>query len=516
MTQATDFSEQNRPYMSELLKHSIIFACATFISRILGLVRDGFFAHYFGTAPEYSVYLLAIGLPFYLRQMFAEGALSSAFIPLFTRKEGKEKQVFLSTAFWLLLIVTIILYDIVLIFSGQISFVLGSGLTPEMRDLMSFLLKITFPFITFISLWAIISGVLNTYNMFFVTAISPALSNIVIILAVVMSGFFIPKILGPTIGFVLGGVLQLVFVLFFLRRTNMRITLDYNRTYTKEILNLFGPAFLGASVSMLNTVIDTSIATWTGDSGVSIISYALRIYQLPLSLFSVSVANSLLPKLSKAVIEKDKTSYSKNLRDSVNIILFFTVPSCIALLFLNRDIISLIFEHGSFSSQDSIAVGAVLAAYAIGLPFYSLHTIFIRTYHSKLNTKYPMYVAVVLLAVNAVLDMLFAKSLGPVGIALATSFSGIVGCVLTGFKSLKYFSLKDFTEMGKIVLASICMMSTMILDLFISDSFFLKLIKIILSCIIFFAVAYFLKVRQLNSAITLINSKFRQKHSSSK
>ncbi|HOG35151.1 MAG TPA: lipid II flippase MurJ, partial [Petrotogaceae bacterium] len=249
--------------MSELLKHSIIFACATFISRILGLVRDGFFAHYFGTAPEYSVYLLAIGLPFYLRQMFAEGALSSAFIPLFTRKEGKEKQVFLSTAFWLLLIVTIILYDIVLIFSGQISFVLGSGLTPEMRDLMSFLLKITFPFITFISLWAIISGVLNTYNMFFVTAISPALSNIVIILAVVMSGFFIPKILGPTIGFVLGGVLQLVFVLFFLRRTNMRITLDYNRTYTKEILNLFGPAFLGASVSMLNTVIDTSIATWT-------------------------------------------------------------------------------------------------------------------------------------------------------------------------------------------------------------------------------------------------------------
>jgi len=127
-----------------------------------------------------------------------------------------------------------------------------------------------------------------------------------------------------------------------------------------------------------------------------------------------------------------------------------------------------------------------------------------------------MYVAVVLLAVNAVLDMLFAKSLGPVGIALATSFSGIVGCVLTGFKSLKYFSLKDFTEMGKIVLASICMMSTMILDLFIPESFFLKLTKIILSCIIFFAVAYFLKVRQLNSAITLINSKFRQKHSSSK
>jgi Uncharacterized membrane protein, putative virulence factor len=159
--------------MSKLLEHTFLFSLATLISRILGLVRDASFAHYFGISAQYDAYSIAILFPFFLRKIFADGALSSAFVPLFNRKDGKDAQKFFSTTFWSILIVTSLLYIPVGIFSDKIVLILGTGLPPSILDLTSFLLKISYPYIIFISLWAVITGVLNSKDIYFGPAVAP-------------------------------------------------------------------------------------------------------------------------------------------------------------------------------------------------------------------------------------------------------------------------------------------------------------------------------------------------------
>jgi len=497
--------------VSELVKHSALFAIATLMSRLLGLVRDATFAHYFGRSSQYDAYLIAIMLPFFLRRVFAEGALSSTFIPLFTQKKDTEGQKFFSTSFWLMLFVTSALYIPVFFFSDQISFILGTGFNAETLELTSFLMKFTYPFIVFISLWALVSGVLNVENSFFIPAIAPAISNITTIIGIFLSFVFLPKILGPTIGFTLGGLFQLIFVYFFMRKRKYKITFEYDRKYVKEILSLFGPSLLGVAVSTLNTVIDTNVATWTGSGGVATIQYALRLYQLPLGIFAVSVANSLLPKLAKAFKDNDRESYRKNVKESVESMMFFTVPSTIGLILLSEEIIGLVFQHGNFTYSDTVITAKVLAYYSVGLPAYSLHQIFTRTFHSRLNTKTPSYISIVMLIVNGALDIILAKYMGVAGIAIATSVSGFVGMVLTGYTSFKTFTSKDILENLKIIAAGLVMGLFIVLvkDLYSSRLF--TVLIVFTSVIIYFIFSYIFKIENAAIYAGMIKNKFIKK-----
>lgn len=495
--------------MSKLLRHTFLFSLATLISRLLGLLRDATFAHYFGISAEYDAYLVAIILPFFLRKIFADGALSSAFIPLFTRKTGKDSQVFFSTTVWFALITTVLLYIPIFFFSDQIVFVLGTGLSESTMSLTSYLLKITYPFIIFISLWAVITGVLNSKDIYFGPAFAPALSNFSSIIFIFLSSFFAPKILGPAIGFTIGGIFQFLLVFYILRKINYKITFDFNKKDLKSILNLFGPALLGVAVGTLNTLIDTNIATWTGTGGVSTIQYALRIYQLPLSIFAVSVANALLPKLSHSSSIMDDKEYNKNLKDSIELTLFFTIPSMLGLIFLNTEIVALIYQHGSFTASDTVITARTLLFYSLGLPFYSLHTIFIRIYYSRLNTKYPSFVAVVMLIINAVLDVVLAFRYGIVGIALATTIAGFVGMIMTGSKYFKTLERYDWIEILKIFMASIVMTVFIILFKDFFTSRLMILIFIFICVIVYFGSAYLFGSKKLKQAVNLIFRKIK-------
>lgn len=495
--------------MSELLTHSILFGVATLISRLLGLVRDAAFAHYFGRSEAFDAYTIAIMLPFFLRRIFAEGALSSAFIPLFSRKEKKDSQKFLSTTIWLLLLSTSIIYIFVLFFSKNIAFLLGSGLSKDTLNLSANLMKIAYPFIIFISLWAIISGVLNTKKIFFTPAVAPALTNITTILGIFFSFLFLPKILGPVIGFTIGGLLQFLFVIPALKKIGYSITFDFEKKYVKEISVLFGPALLGVAVTTLNTLVDQNIATWTGTGGVSTIQYASRLYQLPLGLFAVSVANSLLPKLSQAVHLKNEKIYSKHLKDSIEIILFLTIPSAVGLFLLSNGLIGLIYQHGNFTQADTLITGKTLAMYAIGLPFYSLYSIFVRTYHSKLNTKLPTIISIIMLIVNALLNLIFIFYIktGIYGIALATSLSGILGMVISMLPSIKHINLSTTLEIIKIIIASSLMGIFILLTQSLFNSKVLLLIQILISIFIYFGFAYLLKIKNMNQVINIFFKK---------
>ncbi|MDD3601250.1 MAG: murein biosynthesis integral membrane protein MurJ [Defluviitoga tunisiensis] len=490
--------------MSKLLEHTFLFSLATLISRILGLVRDASFAHYFGISAQYDAYSIAILFPFFLRKIFADGALSSAFVPLFNRKDGKDAQKFFSTTFWSILIVTSLLYIPVGIFSDKIVLILGTGLPPSILDLTSFLLKISYPYIIFISLWAVITGVLNSKDIYFGPAVAPALSNIVSIIFIVTSSYFIPQILGPTIGFTIGGVVEFLLVFFILKKIRFPITFDFNVQDLKPILKLFGPALLGVAVGTLNTLIDTNIATWTGTGGVSTIEYALRIYQLPLGIFAVSVANALLPKLSYSSSMKNDKEFQQTLENSIELMLFFIIPATFGLIFLNKEIIALIYQHGNFTYQDTLITSKTLLCYSLGLPFYALHTIFIRKYHSQLNTKYPSIVAVIMLLINAFLDIILAKKIGVPGIALATSISGFFGMLLTGFSTFKSLKIENWIEIIKIFGASLIMAFFIIIFKTFFYSRLWTILIVTFGALIYVITSYLLGYRKLSTAINLI------------
>jgi putative peptidoglycan lipid II flippase len=380
---------------------------------------------------------------------------------------------------------------------------LGTGLSESTMELTSYLLKITYPFIIFISLWAVATGVLNSNDIYFGPAFAPALSNLCSVVFIFLSSYFSPRILGPTIGFTVGGILQFLLVFYILRKIHFRMTLDFNFKDLKSIMNLFGPALLGVAVASLNTLVDTNIATWTGTGGVSTIQYALRIYQLPLSIFAISVANALLPKLSYSSSIKDEKEYNKNLKDSIELTLFFAIPSMFGLIFLNNEIVALIYQHGSFTFEDTLITAKTLLYYSLGLPFYSLHTIFIRTYHSKLNTRYPSLVAVVMLLVNATLDVLLAFRYGVVGIALATAISGIIGMFMTGFNIIKGLTGEDWMEIFKIFIASAVMSIFIVTSKGFFDSRLLVVLLIALSALVYFSSAYIIGSKKLKLAINI-------------
>jgi len=490
--------------MSKLLEHTFLFSLATLISRVLGLFRDAAFAHFFGISAQYDAYSIAILFPFFLRKIFADGALSSAFVPFFNRKNGEDAQVFFSTTFWSVLIITSLLYIPVSIFSDKIVLVLGTGLSPSIKSLTSFLLKISYPYIIFISLWAVITGVLNSKDIYFGPAFAPALSNIVIIIFIFISPYFVPQILGPTIGFTIGGIVEFLLVFFLLKKIRFPITLDFNVHDLKPILKLFGPALLGVAVGTLNTLIDTNIATWTGTGGVSTIEYALRIYQLPLGIFAVSVANALLPKLSYSASVKNEKEFQQTLESSLELMLFFIIPATFGLIFLNKEIIALIYQHGNFTYQDTLITAKTLLCYSLGLPFYALHTIFIRKFHSQLNTKYPSIVAAIMLLINAVLDVLLSIKIGVAGIALATSISGIFGMILTGYSTFKSLDFQNWIEILKIFGASLLMSLFILIFKNLFTSRLWTILLIVLGALVYIASTYLLGYKKLSTAIKLV------------
>lgn len=494
--------------MSEIMKFTAIFASATMVSRFLGLFRDVLFAYYFGRSGEYDAYIIAILLPFFLRRIFAEGAFSTVFIPLYTRKKGKDADLFASTAINLLIILTFTIYIFVFFFSPIFAKILGGGLEKEYLILASKLMKITFPFITFISIWSIFSGILYNENIFFISAISPALTNVFTILGIVFSYIFSIRIYGPTIGFLLGGFFQMLALMIYLNKKGyFHYHFSLRKDYVKEIMGMFIPAFFGVAISHINSIVDTNVASWTGEGGVSTIQYALRLYQLPLAIFSVSIANVVLPRLSKLSFNNKKEAFVKEFKEAILISLFLTIPASSGLIVLSREIIKLIYQRGSFTENDTIITAFTLITYSIGIIFYSIHGILVRNYYSKLNTKKPTKISFIMVSINIILDIILAKFMGVAGIGLATSISGFIGMIILGWEFFYHFKKEDYIELIKIFFSSLIMVLTLIVlkSKYESDLYTLFLVFIGGLCYLIFS--YILKIKYLKNILKIIKKK---------
>ncbi|KAF2956376.1 murein biosynthesis integral membrane protein MurJ [Marinitoga sp. 38H-ov] len=495
--------------MSDIMKFTAIFASATMISRFLGLFRDILFAYYFGRSGEYDAYIIAILLPFFLRRIFAEGAFSTVFIPLYTRKNNKEANIFASTAINLLIIITLGLYFLVFLFSPIFSKILGSGLSEEYLSLSSNLMKISFPFITFISIWSILSGILYNKEKFFISAVSPSLTNVFTILGIIFSSYFQIRIYGPTIGFLLGGFFQLLFVYIYLKRKNIfHYHFILKKEYISEIIGMFIPAFFGVAISHINSIVDTNVASWTGEGGIATIQYALRLYQLPLAIFAVSIANVILPRLSKLSLNDRKDDFISEFKEGILVSLFLTIPASSGMIILSKEIIKLIYQRGNFTWEDTKITAFTLVMYSIGIIFYSIHGILVRNYYSKLNTKTPTIISFVMVAINIVLDIVLAKLIGVAGIALATSISGILGVIILGWDFYTHFNKNDIIIIIKMIFSTI----VMIITIYFLKSFYMSnlytIFLILIGIISYIITSYLLKIKYLNEIMNFIKKRY--------
>ncbi|MCD6159214.1 MAG: murein biosynthesis integral membrane protein MurJ [Kosmotoga sp.] len=452
---------------NKVLKGTLAFGLATMISRVTGLLRDAFFAGYFGTSNQYDAYLVAIMIPFFLRKIFAEGALSLTFVPMFVekRRESIERAFeFASTVLLLVISVTSIISVTGVVFSTPVTRVFAGGFDPEVILLTSKLMKITFPFVLLVSTWSVFYGVLNSFDAYFLAALSPAFINLSTITGIALSRHFNPPILGPTIAFVVGGGIQVLAVITAAKKKGFRFKARFNKKDAREFLKIFGLTMISPAIAQVNSLVDTRVATELGSGAVSSLQYAMRLYQLPLGIFGISVATVVLAELSKYI--KNTEKFNETLWTSLETLLYFILPATLGLIVLSKEIVSLLFQRGAFSYIDTLNTARILRIYAVGLPFYGLFNIFSRVHYSRQNPRFPSLIAALMAGINIVLDIVLGLSYGPVGIAWATAIAGIFGFlsvslqVLLAVKATK----SQLYELLKITMASLIMAITLFIE----------------------------------------------------
>ena len=422
-----------------LARSAGIFGLATITSRILGLARDQVLAYYFGAGDANDAFRVASRIPNLVRDLFAEGAMSAAFVPTFTRQltlHGREKSWRLaSSVINALLLVTGVIVVLGIIFAAPLVRLFASDFSavPGKLELTIYLTRIVFPFLTLVAVAAVLMGMLNSLGHFFVPALSPAMFNVAV---VVMSLGLIPfsdalgvqPITIVAIATLVGGLGQLVIQWPPLRKEGFRYqpVLDFKDEGLHKVLLLMGPGTIGMAATQINVFVNTVLATGEGSGAVSFLDFAFRLMYLPIGLFGVSIATAATPAISRMVAEQDFGRIRSTLASALGLMLFLNLPATVGLIVLAVPIVSVIFEHGQFTSSDTINTAAALQLYAIGLIGYSIVRIISPTFYALGRSRVPVMVSAASVLVNIVLNVMLVQSLGYRGLALGTSITAII------------------------------------------------------------------------------------------
>ncbi|MGO2010671.1 murein biosynthesis integral membrane protein MurJ [Pseudoalteromonas sp.] len=452
----------------------------TMISRILGLVRDAVVANLLGASAAADVFLFANRIPNFLRRLFAEGAFAQAFVPVLSdikEQQGDDKVRFFvaqaaGTLGTILLLVTI--FGVVA--SPVIAALFGTGWfidwwqggpDADKFELASSLLKFTFPYLFFVSLVALSGAVMNVYNRFAVAAFTPVLLNISIILcAIFLHDKFSVGAYSLAIGVFVGGVVQLLFQLPFLYRAKMLAPprWGWQDENVKKVRKLMLPALFGVSISQINLLLDTVIASLLMTGSIAWLYYSDRLIEFPLGLFGIGIATVILPSLSKLHSSKKGSDFQDTLDWGVRFVIFLGIPAMVGLMVISPLIITVLFDHGAFSSDEIDHVKAVsfgVMAYSVGLVSFMLIKVLAPGFYSRQDTKTPVKIGVITLVLNMVFNIMLAPFIGYLGLALATSMSASCNAFLL-YRQLKKEQVYQFSSMSgwftlKCIAASIVM-----------------------------------------------------------
>jgi putative peptidoglycan lipid II flippase len=441
-----------------------IVSIAVMFSRVLGLLREMIFSYFFGAGFLYDAYVVAFRIPNVLRDLFAEGALSVAFVKVFTdyqiNKSEKEAWRLASLVLNLLAVVMSVICIVGIIFSKQFVGLIAAGFSPEKAALATTLTQIMFPFIMLVALAALAMGVLNTKGVFGVPASASTVFNIVSILfglglAYYLSGGgwskspdknLIPDvasqwaIIGMAIGTLIGGAAQFFMQVPSLLRVGFRFSpvLSFADEGVRKVMALMGPAIIGTSAVQINVMLNTYFVSGI-EGAQGWLSYSFRLMQLPIGLFGVAVGTAAIPVMSRLAAEGKTKEFRDTISSSMNLVFLMTLPSACGLVVLGEPIVRLIYERGAFSSTATSMTAAALAGYAIGLTGYAAIKILSPAFYALNDAKTPMVISLVSIAVNLVGAYGMREWLshygvtpetpggyGHVGVALATSLVALV------------------------------------------------------------------------------------------
>lgn len=456
-----------------LLKSAATVGGFTLISRVLGFVRDQLVAFAIGTGPVAEAFFVAQRFPNLFRALFAEGAFNSAFVPLFAKHiegEGmKSAHDFAREVFAVLLTWLVLFSAVAMIAMPLIMYVLAPGFAadPTKFNLAVDLTRITFPYLLFMSLTALQSGVLNSLHRFTAAAAAPILLNLVMIASNVVAWYWGTGN-SPATGYIFAwgiffsGIAQYSLLAIACRRAGMPLIprLPKLTPDVKRVITLSVPGIVSGGVTQINLMIGTMIAT-TVDRGVSYLYYADRLYQLPLGVIVVAIGVVLLPDLSRRLRAGDTEGAERSQNRALEMSLFLTIPAAIALMAIPGLILQTVFEHGAFHHGDTLNVAPAVLAYAMGLPAYSVIKVFQPGFYAREDTATPMRFAIVSVVVNIALSLVLSRFLGHVGIALAASISAWLNALQLGVTLTRrgYFTADQRLRqrLPRIVLAGLLM-----------------------------------------------------------
>jgi len=536
-----------------------IVSIAVMFSRLLGLVREMIFARYFGAGFLYDAYVVAFRIPNVLRDLFAEGALSVAFVKVFTdyqiNKSEKEAWRLASLVLNLLAVVLSVVCIVGIIFSRQFVNLIADGFSPEKAALASTLTQIMFPFILLIALAAVAMGVLNTKGVFGIPASASTVFNVAsivfgLVLAYWLSGGgwlssadknAVPSdsaqwaMIGMAIGTLIGGAAQFLMQVPALLKVGFRFSpvLSFTDEGVRKVISLMTPAILGTSAVQINVLINTYFVSHI-EGAQGWLSYGFRLMQFPIGLFGVAVGTAAIPVLSRLASEGKIKDFRDTVSSSMNLVFLMTLPSACGLIVLGEPIVRLIYERGKFDATATSMTAIALAGYSIGLTGYAAIKILSPAFYALNDAKTPMIIAISSIAVNFIGSYILREWLshygvtpetphgyGHVGVALATSIVALVNffaLALLMRRRIKRLNGREiFFSFLKIaaasaVLSAVCYFSYhLIFNLFGIGSFSLKLIEafvpIILGGIAFVVAAKLLRVAELEQAFGMIRRK---------
>jgi putative peptidoglycan lipid II flippase len=416
-----------------------VMSAATFISRVLGFVRDMIFAAYFGATGVSDTFFAAFKIPNLLRELFAEGSMSSAFIPVLTeyrQKHGDEEaNRLVRITFTFILIVVGIVCVLGIFLSPAIVAVMAPGFlnSPEKFSLTVLLTRIMFPFLLFISLAALVMGALNTRKIFFVPAVAPAMLNITLILSIV---FFESRsgqpITAAAIGVMIGGFVQFAFQLPSFYRSGYGLGFDtaFGHPGLRRMSVLLVPATLALAVNQINIIVGNVLASFLPSGSITYLFYSMRLVQFPIGIFGVAMGMAVLPALSEHAVKGDFDRLREDFSFALRLLFFISVPSMVGLIALREPIINLLFQRGKFEYAATQGTAEALVFYAIGIWSIVGVRVITAAFYSMQDTRVPVKIA----AVGMVANLLFSLALmGPLrhsGLALANSLASCVNFAL--------------------------------------------------------------------------------------
>lgn len=431
---------------TKLFKSTVTVSSMTLISRVLGLIRDVVFANLFKVGLGTDAFFVAFRIPNFLRRLFAEGAFSQAFIPVLseykTQREHDEVQNLADhvagTLGGILFIITVVgvvaAPVLVMIFApGFLNDVAKADLTAQM-------LRITFPYLLFISLVAFAGGILNSYGRFGVPAFTPVFLNLSLIGAAI---WLSPRMEEPVValawGVFIAGIVQLLFQLPFLAQIKIlpRPRWGWHHEGVRKILLLMMPAIFGSSVVQINLLFDTLIASFLATGSVTWLYYSDRLVEFPLGVFGIALATVILPSLSRQHTESSPEHFTRTLDWALRWVMLIGVPAMVGLFLLAGPLLATLFQHGEFGGDDVNMASLSLMAYALGLPAFILIKVLATGFYARQNTRTPVRVGIIAMLVNMVLNVVIVVPLvktgyeGPhAGLALATSASAFLQALI--------------------------------------------------------------------------------------